>query len=143
MANKIAAVTFSVDPNALSSFKSYYQTGSGSSKTYEYAFDDSVFDLEAGDIAVVATPSHGYTCVRVVRVCDPVDAEYWGNRKPIVSKVTSPIIEKAKRQAKAEELSKRLTKMANEARKQIGFETLFANNPEAMKLVEELKQLQA
>lgn len=109
------------------------------SKTYAYSTD--VEDIEVGDTVVVESPSSGYTCVKVVGIDDsPVAVSK--STKWVVCKVDDTNYkDRLEREKQKGVLIAKLQKLQKEVMERNQFEELAKLDPEAAKLVEELKNL--
>jgi hypothetical protein len=140
---------FDVDKEAAKSFNKEYPTCYSSGRTAAQRCAGKVYyyravnelAVQVGDKVVVNSPAHGWTVVRVVEVGELESLCHVG-LKWIVDKVD---VERYKKIQEREEERRRLKAVldgkAIEARKRLDYSTLLADDPEAMEMVQRLKDL--
>lgn len=143
------SVNFSVDLRAYKSFVADYQINQPrptlKTKLYDYWAFESM-GLKKGDLAVVNTPSHGFTVALVHDVGDDLAVatrrSLYPSLKPILCKVDLEAFEKAEALDKRrQELAASLADRARKASVVRTMEDLLKDDPEAMAELKELKEL--
>lgn len=116
-----------------------FATSYSSSKTYVYQTD--IEGIEEGDTVVVDAPSTGMTCVKVVSVEESADSVTRAT-KWIVAKVdVQSYKDRIEANKRRETIIAKLRKRQSVILENNMFAKLAEMDPEAMKLVEELKSL--
>ena len=141
---KQCIVKFGIDRIAAKGYDEYYGAGAASrtanSKEYTYkAFTE--MGLEAGDLAIVSTPTSGITVVTVIRVEDVGNVPTQGY-KWILGKVDTSIYERIKANVDLrKKIIRDLTLRAKAKKSQALLDSLFKDDSEAQALIKELRDL--
>lgn len=111
--------------------------GGRNTSVYDYYVPEWVPDhIVEGDHAIVDSPYNGFACVTVVRVEERTTRP----AKPIVCLINTDAYDEAKAlKVRKEEIEDRLVGLMKEQKKADTYEKLAKKNPEAKKLLGELK----
>lgn len=111
----------------------------GNSRSYAYMTD--IEGVEVGDVLVVHTPHSGYTCVTVTSVDETADTVEKATKWVVCKVDVAGYNDRIEREERRRLLLAKLKKMQAEVLEADQFKLLAKLNPDAAKLVKELKSI--